>query len=284
MDRTGFFIIGCCMSRDALDVGDVNRTYVSKFISQTSFHLFRKKSIPPHILHLFNDFPWETAWNKECFLFEACSNLEEAIKQNKTDFCIIDSYNFVFDLLAICDGYETYQFTMTKNFFDCQDYITEVCKKANMSSEIIFSETLSCDFLENTIRQFCDTILQYYLPSQIILNTFEMTKYFSDGEKLFKFTNSDKIQKINAIMKTANRIFTQYLKGVHILPFPLYVVGDKNHRWGQYNLHVVKEYYRYVYNCLLLIANNHGNVVDFSENKLICENMCRDLYFNGGLL
>lgn len=106
-------------------------------------------------------------------------------------------------------------------------------------------------------EKLCDEILKIYPPEKIIFNEFYCAVEYMTADKTFRTFSQRSIEesdRINGIIKLANRVCEKKLAGCHIIKMPEHTFADENNRQGLspsgYNSH----YYSYAGKCISVIA------------------------------
>lgn len=126
---------------------------------------------------------------------------------------------------------------------------------------------------ENSIKNFCDKIIERFGQNKIILNEVYLSEYYLAKNNEIKMFNSDGAHKIifahnqpdivNKFLRKLYSLFRKYLPSAYYISMPNYSYSDENHWFGLHPLHFNRNYYEYVSNCvrtIVSISNNKNSI------------------------
>ena len=126
---------------------------------------------------------------------------------------------------------------------------------------------------ENSIKNFCDKIIERFGQNKIILNEVYLSEYYLAKNNEIKMFNSDGAYKIidahnqpdivNKFLRKLYSLFRKYLPSAYYISMPNYSYSDENHWFGLHPLHFNRNYYEYVSNCvrtIVSISNNKNSI------------------------
>lgn len=106
------------------------------------------------------------------------------------------------------------------------------------------------NFEEDIFYRFMDCyineILNVYDEKHIILlNIRNVFQFITSDYVQMAITNLNRWEKQNERIDKGYKYILKKLPNVHVIDFPITVVGNKNHKWGLEPLHYIDEYYDY---------------------------------------
>ena len=218
---------------------------------------------------------------KKCFydksnFYQRCLEIDlyktafKFLKELKSDYILIDMMTLRHDLFKTQSGYGTLMFKNEAKLMQKHGFIEEFeINEVNDIPDIVFYSAMD---------KYMELLLDIYNPKQIILVELEAVYYTynSNTNRLATF-NENRVTKFNQAAKKGFDYVRKKIPQAHLIPFPKNMVGDINHKWGNYPLHYIYEYYEYAYKCIDIIYQNidreiEENVIRMFRNK--CSDWC----------
>ena len=276
--RVSLSIYGSCVSRDIFAIANNTKFDLKAYIARQSVISAVAPKLPEGKIPLQNDSPWRMR-AVECDLQK---NAFDILKQEKSDYLLIDLIDERFPLLPLFGSYVT----ASNEFYEStpEEYDPSNENSGNERSfPLLFSRLghriaasekyppvkkieksikkgklyLGKRCVENALKEFCVKLEEIYPTEQIILHcAIMLDQYRSKSGQLKTFPphqlNSNR--QINAILEVMYGRIQAYLPGMHVIQETNGMVADENHKWGLAPMHYQKEYYERVLTRLYEIA------------------------------
>lgn len=214
-------------------------------------------------------------YHKRLFIKDYNKEILEYLFLKRSEYLIIDIMSLRHYILRSGDHVITnYDFLKqhSKQFY--KDFNLEKYEKVS-PYEINEKEQFA------VLDKLADEILTRYTPDQIILPMIRGVEQYVIGSSntIVGFTKGsvENMRKYNLLIERLNEHFSARLKGCHIVEFPDYVLADRNHRWGLYELHYMDLYYEYAAACIEVIIQRFPNEYEKKELFRLREN-CSDKF------
>lgn len=124
------------------------------------------------------------------------------------------------------------------------------------------------------LNRYFEALLGICKEEQIIIVDVRCCLYTSnDRTKRFGVFNEVEISGDNAAINIAYQYALLQLPKAHVIPFPPHMMCDFNHKWGNYKLHYINEYYQYALKAVDTITCAR---YDIDTEKLIISALCDD--------
>lgn len=272
-------ILGSCISRDIFSHQKNDGNYqISKYSNE--FDVFSVTEKPLEIdkekYYKCDLSDVMSNYLKRCLYLDMTKNTLNYIKEEKSDYLIIDSAICRFSSYLIGDTHiaATPKRRKALSLLYDNNVINVSIENEIMHTKEMMAEQLKC---------FADEILKIYAPEEIILIDIQCSFFHDNGTQLEPFKTPNKWVDQNNIMRFGFDVLKEAFYGCHIIPMPDAVVSDTNHWLKLSVLHYTKEYYYYAYNCIEII--NQKLPID-DENDYIdklwhsCSEFYTKKYFN----
>lgn len=256
-------MLTCCVGRDIFGFQENNGGYrISKFSNM--FDILHILGEPLEIdKKKWDEFDFNMRnFEKRCFYFDLTKNTLNYIKEEKSDWLVLDAGGCRLPAHKIKNTYVAASMigvgrreNALQMMFD-NGIIEDVPQKIKYTVE---------DVKEN-IKFFAEEILKIYDPEQIILIDLQGALFHDNGSKIEPFNLQALWKENNIKMRLGFEILKKYLNGCHTIPMPYCIAADTNHRWGCHPLHYTKEYYDYAFKCVDTINSKYNRE---EENRLI---------------
>ena len=176
---------------------------------------------------------------------------------DKTTFRFIEEYSADYLLIDVaCCRYDLYYFP-DKNIYTTKNDICPQIYNGNFLEycELVNTDTLSDNVIEESLEKYCSNILSLYKPEQIILFDIKAVSNSLNKAGNIMLKGWDLAEKYNRRMKKAFDVVKNKLSGCHIVEFPNGILSDESHYLGFAVLHYIPEYYEYAHHALQIILN-----------------------------
>ena len=262
-------VLGCCVSRDAIAFNEsaykVNRCV--QFISMYSISDGEPMGVSPE---MFTGFGFRN-FATRCLCQDANKNAFSYLGEIKSNWLLLDvasTRNAIFI-------WPQKNFCITDSYW-VQKSMPLLIKICGGSPVKYNSWELKEEILKERVIKFCNNILKFYNPSEIIFNEFYSAKEFLNQNNIITPFSKDLLNKINSysdLMHRLNKLCEQLLEGCHIIKPLDNILADSSHRWGIDPLHYHSLYYEYMEKAIGIIKQKFKR----SEENCEIENL-RKLY------
>ncbi len=240
-------ILGCCILRDIFRINEDSKDKytVKKFVQFSNpISMLDEKGIDIFEKD-FEEYSW-SGFVKRCVSFDNNKTIFDTIKNNKTDYILLDLCELRFaNILIRKNDNEAYYVTNTKF---TKEYLSdkEFIKKHNIrdvEEEVFFADEELYSFL----LRYAAKIKEIYAEEEIIIvENLPSNQYINYQEK--KIANFKYIDYYNPFhFQKIYNMFEKMLPKAKIIKIPNNFLGSTNHMWGKDPLHYVDEYYKYLY-------------------------------------
>lgn len=185
-----------------------------------------------------------TPWLNKCFELDLKKNLSEKLKQQPSNYLLIDLADSRYSLHKItCEDKEMW---LTGSRLSVP-YKDKIIKK--LSADLECSSTtqdpkkIDSQEINEIITGYADILTKYYPPENIILIVPRFAQSYLDNEdnlQTFDYENSN-----NEFIGKISSIFYEH-SHCNKICIPEYVVATTKHKWGLDRLHYCDSYYRYL--------------------------------------
>ena len=257
-------ILGSYCSRDSFNENILTnspikiKTYIQK---STPFTIF-EKSIDID----YDKIIAENNFLKRCIKYDFSKETLSILKNNLTDYIIIDFADLRYSLIYITkDNFKTTitQTPYAKNtLYNCKDDLSSY--SINYNNDIYW---FSINEIKDHIKKFVNFIKNLYSPKQIILLNVINCIYYIDDDKIFhNFESQEKFIRENYLFRLVGKLFCkEFNNNIRVINIPEDVTANKNHHLGFSPLHYEDSCYEYIANCFYKIIMENGNQSDLDN-------------------
>lgn len=266
-------MISCCVCRDAFRInennGGLKKYKINKFIQSISPSTFIQE-YPGYDLLSIDDFSKLDSSNfvKRNLSFNFNRNLKNYLKENPSDFLIIDLCEMRFELAeAIVNNTEKVILTRTKHMNQIIDNISLVPKIKSLQIE----KTYRLDFEESKpiLEEYSTFLKSIYNENQIILiRNIPTHIHIDDKNNHFSYFNNLSINKTKSYLNDCYDYLQKLMPNMFVINPPKKLIGDRNHLWGLDSLHFTDDYYNYIYTAIDEIISNQNTYMLDSLNDI----------------
>ena len=262
-----FNLLGGCVLRDSFGMHENDGGYkINRYSSKFSPFFLNDKGFDiteeewKHItscdsLSSYSNFV------KRCVFFELTRHAKKYVEEIKSDYLMIDVDFVRHNYVKIND---TYFLNYEEPFFLSLKEHGFIDNIKHIDYDFMDKSVLDEKIIEyaNSLKEICEVnhiILLEINHAMLYYDFLDKKKYF-----YYAFTS---LQKQNMLMNYIFSKLKQSLNGCHVIEFPDFIIGDKQHKFGCDSLHFVKEYYDYVLNCINIIISNNINELELLEDE-----------------
>lgn len=296
-DTIHFSIRGTCILRDTFGITKDSKNFsddvgyaIDRFVQTVSpisavqsgkINVEGKIPSESDVLKL-PEFKNKSNFIKRNFLLDMERQVFDYMFECQSDYFILDMAGCRYDLFNFLDDsdgtYLTYVpwYSKVIDIFKEKGYIDKDYKIINSDDEIFA-------LLDKYIPIYLNKILEHYSPERIILFEIYPVRYYITGDENYIgiFSNKE-YERLEKRMRYGYNKAKEILNGCHIIEFPDYVIGNKNHKWGISNLHYIDEYYEYAFKAISVIVNEDNDAqTELHKLKSLKKNysqICHDRY------
>lgn len=241
--RATFNILGDCVSRDILQSGVVDGSFVVKrFVSFINPVSLLSRSTDQDFNEEIQSLSWGSAFVRRNFSLDLTSGGLDYLFSEPSDYLILDFLDARMNLLVTLDGQAISRSNIVvKNEKQVREMLGDAWQF------VAYNEVPEREYIA-AVRKICDEILQHYSPSQVIVHKhFGVDQYIFNSASLrdFKPETRKHVQTYNALVEKLFSEAIALLDGCHVIEFPDFVLGTNRHKWGLYPLHYSDSYYQY---------------------------------------
>ena len=266
-------LISCCVCRDAFRINETNDSLkkykINKFIQSISPSTFIQE-YPGYDLLSIDDFSKLESSNfvKRNLSFNFNRNLKKYLKENPSDFLIIDLCEMRFEIAeAIVNDTEKVILTKTKYINQIIDDISLVPKIKNLKIEKTYR--LTFEESKPILEKYSAFLKSIYKENQIILIRNVPTHiHIDDKNNYFSYFNNLSINKTKSYLNDCYDYLQKLMPNMFVINPPKKLIGDRNHLWGLDSLHFTNEYYNYLYASIDEIITNKSTYMQTSLNEI----------------
>ena len=247
-------IYGSCVSRDVFALAQDQRFELKAYVARQSMLSAVSPKIPKDALSLHNP----SSFRQRAVEYDLQKTAFQVLRENKSDFLLIDLIDERFPLLPLFGSYVT----ASNEFYESvpEQYRSVASVQKCLKNGKLYLGNICA---EAGVQEFCLRLSEIYNPEQIIIHYATFTdQYLSKSGKQTSFAKHylSANHRINSILDVMYNRLACYLPGAHIIRETDGVLADENHKWGLAPMHYEVDYYRRVLARLYEIA-------DLAENK-----------------
>ena len=172
-------------------------------------------------------------WEIKMMNMDLQKGAEDYIRRDPGKYVIIDLIDERYDFLQYGDSLVLF---------------TNVLKKVNLTSlpfERVSHQDFSADFVDRSIRAYCDMLRSYYEPNKIILNKALMVTKFVDWDgSVRQFDDLAYIEEYNRRCGFYYDKIHEYIPESKVIEMPENTLADVSQRWGLQPYHYTESAYK----------------------------------------
>lgn len=249
MEKIKVSVLGCCVSRDAVNCDDFEVLRSVGFISPYTINSGTPVDID--IEKLKNDgLPNYMARN---IVLDGGNKALEYLSEERSDWLLFDIFDARSDVF----------------FFNKAGAVLTAGYEASVHQKILVQDLGPCDrisrfdlpeeeFLQR-VENECSEILKLYKPEQIIfIESYAVDEFVSLYCQLKKFDEETikKNQLRNKMFQSVFKVCEEKLTGCHIIRPLQFLFADQEHIWGSHTLHYFAPYYEYLRKAIKIITSS----------------------------
>lgn len=253
--RYSVSIYGSCVTRDLFEYDKSENLELKQYIARQS--IISAVSAPIDLEE--NQIKLNSNFQKRMVLMDLKKNCFENLKENRSDYLIIDLIDERFPLLFYKNSYCTASNEALHGIEQLKDLPVKqkIIYKGLLS---IKDESLDCNSI---IREFCERIMRIYKPDEIILHrALFVDKYINKSGDIVSFSKNYLIDNKtkNQVLEYMYDLLVNFIPGIHIINEMPQTVASENHKWGLSPMHYYDDYYLRVLKRLNEIISNRENL------------------------
>lgn len=231
-------IHGSCLSNDVFRYLSDDNIKVNKYIARSS--VISVVSQPINIS--MNDINLSSMFQKAMVYGDINKTLFKNLKENQSDYLMIDLIDERFNLIKIDNTYitDSYEFKNSK--------LNKV-----INGEVINRFELNEELVKKCIDEYIKNILEIYREDQIIIHeVYNSDKYIDKSGKIVDF-NIDilkKSEKFNMLLQFYYDYFKSLLPNAHVIDISKGYLANESHIWALETYHFEDKYYLEVLNII----------------------------------
>lgn len=247
-------VLGSCVTRDNFN-RLFNEDYKTRYNCRLNAHqasvisLVSAPVTQSAALTVFKDKEKMTPLSYRSLHNEVFKDVMQQLKTTKVDYVLLDFYSDVYEgVVAFNDGTYLTNNIKFRHLFQQHGLYkdTKVLNSRSSFRKYFRLWKAKADIL-------IERLLKYFRPEQIILTQFRFSDTFTDGtslnaQKIKRGVPTLNIKTINQHLDKMNRYFVRHSK-CRVIDTGHFKL-DKNHRWGEFYLHFVPQYYHHYLNQL----------------------------------
>lgn len=258
-EKISFNIFGACVSRDMFpkDTEYEIRQYVSFSSPMSVYKIKGGRTLTEEDVA---DLSWGSDFSKRCLLFDNNKTGLDYLFQRPSDYLILDFADIRLPL--ICYGKNNY-ITQTNLILKNQEHFDRLFGDYKKIPFVKKEDALEC------VEWFGRQMLKVYEPERIILHKYYMVEnYITKTGALSEYSYIKHIRRVNDTLESMYSRFEEMCSHkCHIIEMPGGFFADENHRWGNYPMHYIKDYYSFAYEALDHIIKTHTPVPELMREK-----------------
>ena len=260
--------IGTCIIRDIVGMHDNDAGYmVDKFVQEPNPISIVGKSPLIKNLEVKDVFFDKSNFYQRCISLDLEKHVFEYIREGKEGSYVLIDFGCMRRLIfETNEGCGTVVFPEKLPMLLERGYISEYSIKPTLA--------YSKEEIYTCLDRYFEELLQIYKEEQIIIVDVRCCLYTSNNiTKRLGVFNEQEIKSDNEAIDIAYQYALFKLPRAHVIPFPLHMMCDVHHKWGNIKLHYIKEYYKYALVALDTITCGR---YDTDTEKIIISSLCDD--------
>ncbi len=231
-----FNIHGSCISRDLFNFSSEYPISIDKYLARQSMI----SSVSSRIDINLNDYNLNFANNfaKKSIESDINKNIFDILKENKSDYLIIELLDERFNLVKVKNSYITNSVELQQS--KLLDYI---------NGDIIHKKDLNSDIWKECIDLYVKNIIKIYNQESIIIHkVYFLNRYLDKNNNKVEF-NNETIKKnniYNSILDDYYNYLIEKLPKAKVIDLTRDFLAYENHRWGLAPYHYEDDYYKKV--------------------------------------
>ena len=213
-------IHGSCVSNDVFRYLLNDSIKVNKYLARSS--LISAISEPRNIS--MDDIKLSSSFQKSMVYSDINKTLFKEIKENKSDYLIIDLMDERLNLIKIDNTYITHS-----NEFE-NSKLNEIVRGENINRFGVSNE-----FIKKCIDEYVNRILEIYKENQIIIHEiYSSKKYIDKSGSIVDFNENilKKIEKSNRLLNFYYKYLKEKLPNAYVIDISRNYLANESHRWS----------------------------------------------------
>ncbi|MBO5213135.1 MAG: LicD family protein [Clostridia bacterium] len=255
-----FSVIGSCISRDLFPIGNDNYTFHTDIRFTSPFTLVSEPITPERRVDhedMSDPVPtYYTEWYKKNICNDINKTVFDALKERHGDYLIVDladiripiskiTFNGVDEPLYVSDSLPfraQYEGNLKRN------------KLSGARIEKINPRDIALEDWYTALEKYAKRIKEIFPYERVILLKNEcVPEYMALDGTIKPFTDNEHLDMIytsNTLSKPLYKKFEELMPGCNVINIPLGALSSEANKWGKHPLHMDKQYYAYLLDCI----------------------------------
>ncbi|MBQ8163603.1 MAG: LicD family protein [Clostridia bacterium] len=255
-----FSVIGSCISRDLFPIGDENYTFHTDIRFTSPFTLVSDPITPQRQIDhedMAQPVPtYSTEWYKKNICNDVNKTVFEALKERHGDYAIIDLADIRIPILKITfEGDEKAYYISDSLPFRAQyEGNLRNNKLQGAIIERISPRDIPLDSWHKALEKYAQRLNEIFDYDKVILIKNEcVSEYIALDGTVKPFTDYEHLDMIytsNTLSKLLYKKFEELMPGCNVISIPPNALSSEANKWGKHPLHMDKQYYQYLLECI----------------------------------
>lgn len=254
-------ILGSCVSRDVFGLFPNDGGFdIKQYVANSSFISICSPPIADEKIAEFEDFPKSPHFQQRCAVLDINKNVFDYLMEYDSDYLVLDLgtiHKKIFKVKRLNpDENSNYTFITESRAIHQNPSFLENNDKIQIVKSFLFNDGNKDGYM-SYLRKFANLLKSLYPQKKLIIIEVRFAeRYFDENGKIQDMSKGD-MHKKNMLLDDLQTEMRRLLPDAHYIRFPgTEVLGNKIHRWGLHELHLVCEYYQYVMDAIKVITAN----------------------------